>query len=107
MSKIIRTICLFSNQASVQEIEKLEEISQILTEHGFLVQTKRICLHNYQPQIDDGELLNKNILLGLGGQTSEQLKENLTDFLQSENKAINLDLTNEKSQTNMLIFYLK
>ncbi|MEJ2646878.1 MAG: DUF711 family protein [Sedimentisphaerales bacterium] len=46
-------------------------------------------------QVNDKELLDKGILLGMGEQTSEELKENFADFLKSENKDINLDLTNE------------
>lgn len=95
MAKVIRTICLFSDQVSNQEIEKLEEIPQLLKEKGFSIQTKRICLSDYNTKINDRELLDKGILLGLGEQTSKNLKENFADFLKSENKAINLDLTNE------------
>jgi uncharacterized protein (UPF0210 family) len=95
MKKIIRTICLFSDGVTNQEIEKLERISQTLKEGGFSVQTKRICLSGYRKEINDKELLEKGILLGLGEQTLEGLKENFVDFLKSDNKAINLDLTNE------------
>jgi len=99
MEKIIRTICIFSDQVSNKEIEKLEKISQLLQEKGFLIQTKRICLSDYKTQTSDTELLNKGILLGLGEQTFERIKENFADFLKSENKAINLDLTNEDITT--------
>jgi len=99
MTKIIRTICLFSDQISNQEIEKLENIFHLLTEKGFSIQTKRICLSNYKTQIYDKELSNKQILLGLGEQTFERLRENFTDFLKSDNKAINFDLTNENITT--------
>ncbi len=64
-----------------------------------MIQTKRICLSVYKPQINDKELSDKGILLGLGEQTFERLKENFADFLKSENKAINLDLTNENITT--------
>ena len=76
MEKIIRTICIFSDQVSNKEIEKLEKISQLLQEKGFLIQTKRICLSDYKTQTSDTELLNKGILLGLGEQTFERIKEN-------------------------------
>lgn len=99
MTKVIRTICLFSDQVSNQEIEKLEKISQLLKENNFSIQTKRVCLSDYKAQINDKELLDKGILLGLGEQTFEESKENLADFLKSENKAINLDLTNENITT--------
>lgn len=95
MKKIIRTICLFADEATNQEIEKLERVFQTLKEGGFSIQTKRICLSGYRKKINNKELLKKGILLGLGEQTFEGLKENFVDFLKSDNKAINLDLTNE------------
>ena len=99
MKKIIRTICLFSDEITAQDIEKLEKISQLLKKNNFSIQTKRICLFDYKTQINDKELSDKGILLGLGEQTFEELKENFADFLKSENKAINLDLTNENITT--------
>lgn len=107
MEKIIRTICLFSDQVSSQEIENLEKISQLLTEKGFLIQTKRICLFDYKTPTNDKELLDKGILLGLGEQTIGELKENFADFLKSENKAINLDLTNENITNEHIDFLFK
>ena len=95
MEKIIRTICLFIDEITVQDIEKLEKIASPLEKNNFSIQTKRICLSGYNAQVNDKELLEKGILLGLGEQAFQGLKENLADFLRSENKAINLDLTNE------------
>lgn len=95
MEKIIRTICLFTDDIANQDIKKLEKISHLLEKNGFSIQTKRICLSGYKIQINDKELSDKGILLGLGEQALKGLKENFADFLKSENKAINLDLTNE------------
>lgn len=95
MKKIIRTICLFTDEISSYDIEKLDNISQLLKRNNFSIQTKRICLSDYKEQINDKELGEKGILLGLGEQTFENLKEKFSDFLKSENKAINLNLTNE------------
>jgi uncharacterized protein (UPF0210 family) len=95
MEKIIRTICLFIDEITAQDIEKLEKISQLLEKNGFSIQTKRICLSGYKTQINDKELSDKGILLGLGEQTFEGLTENFADFLKSGNKAINIDVTNE------------
>mgnify|MGYP000935728303 FL=1 len=107
MEKIIRTICLFSDQVTSQEIGKLEKVSQLLKENNFLIQTKRICLSDYKKQINDKELTDKGILLGLGEQTFENLKKNFTNFLKSGNKAINLDLTNENITTEYVDFLFK
>ncbi|MCX6789511.1 MAG: hypothetical protein NTZ42_02780 [Candidatus Gribaldobacteria bacterium] len=76
MEKIIRTICLFADEITAQGIEKLEKISQVLQGNDFSIQTKRICLSGYNASIKDQELLEKGILLGLGEQTFQGLKEN-------------------------------
>ncbi len=99
MPKIIRTICLFTDEITAQDIEKLEKISQLLKENNFSIQTKRICLSHYKTQINDKELSDRSILLGLGEQTFKGVKENFADFLKSDNKAINLDLTKENITT--------
>ncbi|MFH0854651.1 MAG: hypothetical protein V1891_04120 [bacterium] len=35
MAKIIRTICLFTDEITAQDIEKLEKISHLLKENNF------------------------------------------------------------------------
>lgn len=56
-------------------------------------------MSEYKTQINDKGLAEKGILLGLGEQTFKNLKENFADFLKSENKAANLDLTNKDITT--------
>ncbi|MFA5047825.1 MAG: DUF711 family protein [Patescibacteria group bacterium] len=95
MEKIIRTICLFTDKISTEDLESLDNISARLEQNDFVVQTKRICLSHYEAKINDKELADKGILLGLGSVTIEELKNNLDDFLASSNKSINLSLTAE------------
>lgn len=99
MEKVVRTICLFLDEITNQDIDLLDKISDSLKTKGFSIQTKRICLSGYKAQINDKKLLDRGILLGLSEQTFEGLKENFADFLKSENKALNLDLTNENITT--------
>jgi len=107
MDKVIRTICLFTNEVTSQEVEKLEGIYRLLKERDFSIQTKRICLNSYNTQIDDKELSDKGILLGLGELAFGELNENFADFLKSENKAINLNLTNENIMTEHIDILFK
>lgn len=99
MAKIIRTICLFTDEITTQDTEKLENIFDLLEGNNFFIQTKRICLSDYKTEINDKELFDRGILLGLGEQTLEGLKEHFFDFLRSKNKTINLNLTNENIAT--------
>ncbi len=105
--KIIRTIGLFTDKITDQDIEKLNQIENFLKNHDFIIQTKRICLPKYLPQASDKKLLEQGILLSLGEQNLKQLKENFTDFLSSSNKAINLDLTKETITTEHVDFLFK
>lgn len=95
MSKIIRSICLFSDEITPNETKKLKEISILLQKNNFTVQTHRICLSSYQPKIDEKQLFDNNLLLSLGTLTFQELQKNFSDFLSSKIKAVNLDLTKE------------
>ena len=95
MNKVIRTICLFRKNITDQDYKTLDEISFALEKSGFLVQTKRICLSEYNSTIDDNALLDKKILLGMGSFAPGELNEILENFIISNNKNINLDLSKE------------
>lgn len=96
MTKIIRSICLFSDEITHTETKKLKEISILLQKNNFTVQTNRICLSSYKSKIDEKTLFDNNLLLSLGTLSFEQLKKNFSDFLSSKIKSVNLDLTKEK-----------
>ena len=107
MEKIIRTICVFSNEASDDEIKKLEKISQLLQETGFLVQTKRICISDAKMQVNQSTLSEKKIFFGIGKQSLRMFKENFEDFLQSEIKSTSLDLTDDTITEEHVNFLFK
>ncbi len=96
MKKIVRTVCLFSDRVTPDEIKKIEMISSVLRDNGFTLQTRRICLPEYNTVFDKNELTDKNILLSLGEQSFDKIDKNLADFLVSDNKSISLDLTKEE-----------
>ena len=95
MEKIIRTICLFTDKISDESLGLLDKVSDKLQQHGFIIQTKRICLSDYDAKIDDKKMADSGILLGMGSVSFEELKDNLENFLASSNKSLNLDLTGE------------
>ena len=95
MKKVVRTICLFRKTITDQDYKVLGDISSVLEQNGFEIQTKRICLAKYDPEINDGELLEKDILLGLGSVTSVELEQYIDSFIASKNKNITLDLSKE------------
>lgn len=93
-NKIIRTICVYSEKYSEETLAKIDRLSQIFLQNDFEIQTKRICLADYNFEIDDQSLAAQGVLLGMGA-----IKANSPewqDFLQSENKSVFLDLSQQE-----------
>lgn len=99
MKKVVRTVCLFRKTVTEQDYKTLDDISSALEKSGFEIQTKRICLQKYDPEINDKELFEKDILLGLGSVMFAELKERIDNFIASANKNITLDLSKESIST--------
>jgi hypothetical protein len=96
MEKIIRSICLFTDQATAQAISLLHSISDRLSTHGFSIQTHRMCLPTMPTQIEEGVLADTNILVGYGLQGWGSFQKHLPSILTIKNKSMTLDLTHEK-----------
>jgi hypothetical protein len=94
MKKIIRTICVFSDTASSNEIALLNSISETLQQHNFTIQTKRICLPRYHPDLDDALLREHNIMVGFGSHSRREFSQILPQFLSAHQRRLTLDLTN-------------
>jgi hypothetical protein len=95
MEKIIRSLCWFAETPEIKEIpDQLNEIEGKLSEHGYLVQTKRVCFN--KARIDDLRQWEKegSLYLSIGTLSIESLTEQLSDFLHAGNVSLNLDLTN-------------
>lgn len=94
MKKIIRTICLFSDDITSTELHTLKKISSILKKNNFSIQTNRICLSRYR-SFDEKVIMDNGLLLSMGALTINEFKKHFKDFLSFKTKCINLDLTNE------------
>ena len=106
MNKIIRSLCWFAETPETAGIpDRLNEIENQLSEHGYLVQTKRVCFN--KTRIDAlRRWENKDSLyLSIGTLDFASLTEQLVDFLQAGNVSLNLDLTDgvEANHVDMLL----
>lgn len=45
-TKVIRSICVFTNLPSIETITKVNELADKLKDRNFIIQTKRICSAN-------------------------------------------------------------
>jgi hypothetical protein len=94
MKKVIRSLCWFAESPTVSKIpDQLNEIEGELIEHGYQVQTKRICFNKtHIDQLRSWEHTD-SLYLSIGTLDFESLTEQLADFLQAGNVSLNLDLT--------------
>lgn len=100
MKKIIRSICLFRNNATQKDVSTLEQLKNAFEEKGFVVQTLRLC----SPTMDllglENEINNENVLLSVGKLSTSQAWEKLNDFYQTKNMSFNLELAKENLNPN-------
>lgn len=96
-NKIVRTVCYFSDTPSLESIEKVDEIADILDQRGFSVQTKRVC----SPAVDkiielDSKYATDSYLFGTGSINQDKLLNQFTSLLAGKDISFNLDLTGKE-----------
>ena len=97
MEKIILAICLFTDEPTNQDIEKLQKISQILVEKNFSIQTKRVCSPSVNKIIEfDSKYASDDYIFGVGPLSEDKLRENLNKLLVCKDTSFNLDLTEKQ-----------
>jgi len=97
MNKIIRTICYFSDNPSEQTISSLDQIAELSTKNGFVVQTKRLCSSNRELVFNLDENHGKEgYLFGLGSTILEDYKQLSAKIIKANNVSLNLELANKE-----------
>lgn len=95
MTKIIRSICVFTDKPSDSDTVKLEEIENKLIAEGYQIQTKRLCT-KYTPISEIESATPKSVgYISIGKVSLAQLSGQLDDFLKSNRVTFNFDLTDE------------
>ncbi len=95
MNKIIRSVCWFAENPSASQVpDQLNEIEAQLIEHGYEIQTKRVCFN--RARLDALPLWDRDygLFLSLGSLDPLSFGPLLDDYLQAGNVSVNLDLTN-------------
>jgi hypothetical protein len=93
-NKVIRSLCWFAE--SPQDLHVPGEISRaeaLLKEHGYTVQTRRICFNDSRIRSLESWGNDEDLYLSVGGLNSEAAREEIGDFLRAGNLSFNLDLT--------------
>lgn len=96
-NKIVRTVCYFDDNPSPTSIEKVDKIAKVLTEQGFLVQTKRICSPSIERIIElDSKYASDSYIFGIGSIKRNELSNQFDNLLACKDTSFNLDLTKKE-----------
>src|SRR5690242_6575544 len=94
--KVIRTVCLFTDQPSEEALSRLEHLSALLASRGFSVQTRRICSPDIPGVFELDRRTDRPVLFSIGRQTYESAESILPEFLVAKTVNFNVDLTSEQ-----------
>lgn len=91
--KIIRSLCYFISQPSSQIVDRIEELTGILVDHDFTIQTKRICTNDNSIKKLDSIFRNTDLYQSVGTIDRQEAKKQFDDFLKAKNVSFNLDIS--------------
>jgi uncharacterized protein (UPF0210 family) len=93
--KVVRTVCLFTDRLSWEEVLRLKKLGSSLSDKGFTVQTLRLC----SPDLDGLFSLDRegdgNIFLSIGRISFDRAGAVLEQFCRAKRVDMNVDLTHE------------
>jgi hypothetical protein len=94
--KVVRTVCLFTDQPSEEALARLEHLSVALASRGFSVQTQRMCSTDIPGVFEMDRRTDKPVLFSIGRQTYGRALSILPEFLAAKTVNFNVDLTSEQ-----------
>ena len=103
-NKIVRSVCLFTDQPEVSLQERLDSLANLLSAQGFLVQTQRIVSKNASIADLDRIFKGKDLFIGAGSLSREESRKQIEDFYQSENISFNLEIRDEVTANDVRWF---
>ena len=96
-NKIIRSVCYFSEHPQVETIKQVDAITKILTDSGYIVQTKRICSPDEEKIRElDTKFTSEGYIFTVGSIKKEGLLDAFPKLTASRNTSFNLDLTKKE-----------
>ncbi len=103
-NKIIRSVCIFTDTITSEDIKKVENIAKVLESNDFVIQTKRLCTSNKDIAAARNACPNTAYLLSVGTLTLEQAQKELEQFIQTQSVNFNIDLTSEEINSSQVDF---
>lgn len=94
MKKIVRSVCYFAHDPSEEIVGRLTELSDRLTQSGYLVQSRRLCSPDFEKVRGlAGRFSADQLALSVGSLTLEKIHELWGDLILSKDIFFNLDLS--------------
>jgi len=92
-NKVIRSICYFTDTLDVNLLERLDNIAARLENCGYTIQTKRICAKDTPMGTIRSVFNDPSLYLSVGTLDRNTAGDYLDDFIETQNIAFNLDLS--------------
>ncbi len=92
-NKIVRSICYFTRGRDAGPLEKLNDLERRLSRHGYVVQTRRICLAGGSVEEADSWTTDGSIYMSAGSLDRRKARTGMDRFLTAGNVAFNLNLS--------------
>lgn len=93
-NKVIRTICYFNKKSGISILNKLKNIIEILQQHDYEIQTKRICIKETTIKEIASIYNDPSLLLSVGSLNKKSIENQLQDFYKVKNVLFNYHLLN-------------
>lgn len=94
-AKIVRTLCLFAERPSEEDLFRLQELARPLKDRGFELQTMRLCSPERDAVFKLDEAADSVTHFSLGQVPFAERLDIMERFIQANNVAFNVDLTQE------------
>ncbi|MDO8657696.1 MAG: DUF711 family protein [Candidatus Levybacteria bacterium] len=94
-NEVIRSVCVFTDKPDKKTLGQANELAAQVADHGYEVQTKRICTPFQNPKELEDRIGDKTILLGVGPLFLRKALDTLPSFYSAETVSFHTDLTSE------------
>ncbi len=91
--KIIRSVCLFTDIASGEDLQRLTKIADSFGARDFEIQTKRLCSPDFSRILELDKSNDGNLYFSVGELDYDFALKNLDSLLNTKNVSFNTDLT--------------
>ncbi len=96
VDKIVRSLCCFSDNPGPWCVERAEQRIKRLENHGFTVQTQRLCTELFAPKWLENRIWDRTVLLSVGTVSYKRAMKMLPSYCKCPRISFNVDLTKEK-----------